>query len=148
MKKSTAIFLQTLIVLIGLSTLTFLIWEPQVEGVNANATNFEIYFKDPFLAYAYFASIPFFVALTQAFKVFGYARQNNAFTDASVKALRTIKYCGIAMIGFVIGGEIIILSGEVDDRPPVLFMGLLITLGSIVIAITAAKFERIAHASK
>ena len=56
-----------------------------------HATLFEIYFKDPFLAYAYIASIPFFVALYQAFKVLGYAGQNKVFSQAAVKAMRTIK---------------------------------------------------------
>jgi hypothetical protein len=49
-----------------------MLWEPHVEGVNAHATLFEKYFN-PFVVYAYVASIPFFVALYQAFKVLGYA---------------------------------------------------------------------------
>src|SRR5687768_12938489 len=101
MKRSSAVFLQTLIVLIGIGALAFLLWEPHIEGRNAHATPFEIYFKDPFLAYAYVASIPFFVALYQAFKVLGYAGQNKIFSQAAVKALRTIKLCATAIIGFV-----------------------------------------------
>src|SRR5882757_4418154 len=64
-------FLQAVIVLIGIGALALMLWEPHIEGRNAHATLFEIYFKDPFLAYAYIASIPFFVALYQAFKVLG-----------------------------------------------------------------------------
>jgi len=37
-------------VLIGVGVLAGLLWEPQIEGRNVNATQFEIYFKDPFLA--------------------------------------------------------------------------------------------------
>ena len=70
-----------------------MLWEPHVEGRNAHATTFEIYFKDPFLAFAYIASVPFFVGLYQAFKLLGYAGQNKIFTQEAVKALRTIKYC-------------------------------------------------------
>ena len=76
MKRSSTIFLQVVIVLIGIGALALLLWEPHVEGRNAHATLFEIYFKDPFLAYAYVASIPFFVALYQAFKVLGYVGQD------------------------------------------------------------------------
>jgi len=94
-------FLQTVIVLIGMAALALLLWEPHIEGRNAHATLFEIYFKDPFLAYAYIASIPFFAALYQAFKVLGYAGRNEVFSQAAVKALRTIKYCAIGIIGFV-----------------------------------------------
>src|SRR6185503_16641248 len=92
------IFLQAVIVLIGIGALALLLWEPHIEGRNAHATPFEIYFKDPFLAYAYFASIPFFAGLYQTFKMLGYIGQNKAFSRASVKALRTIKYCAIAII--------------------------------------------------
>jgi hypothetical protein len=59
------IFLQAVIVLIGIGALALMLWEPHIEGRNAHATLFEIYFNDPFLAYAYLASIPFFVALYQ-----------------------------------------------------------------------------------
>src|SRR5262249_9421525 len=96
MKRSSTAFLQMVIVLIGIGALAIMLLEPRVEGRNAHATNFEIYFKDPFLAYAYIASIPFFVALYQGFKVLGYAGQNRVFSQAAVKALRTIKFCAIA----------------------------------------------------
>src|SRR5215467_12919113 len=106
------IFLQAVIVLIGIVALALLLWEPHIEGRNAHATLFEIYFNDPFLAYAYLASIPFFVALYQAFKVLGYAGQNKVFSQAAVKALRTIKYCAIAIIGFVAVSVIFFLSSD------------------------------------
>ena len=143
MKKGPTIFLQVVIVLIGIGALALMLWEPHIEGRNANATLFEIYFKDPFLAYAYFASIPFFVALYQAFKVLGYIGQNKAFSQATVKALRTIKFCALAIIGFVAVGELFIMLGNSDDRAGGVFMGILITFGSAVIATAAAIFERI-----
>lgn len=143
MKQSSTVFLQTVIVLIGIGALALLLWEPHIEGRNAHATNFEIYFKDPFLAYAYFGSTPFFLALYQAFKVLGYAGQNKIFSPAAVKALRTIKFCAIAIIGFVAVGEIFIMLNTSEDRAGGVFMGLLITFGSIVIATAAAMFEQI-----
>jgi hypothetical protein len=144
MKQSSTIFLQIVIVLIGIASLALLLWEPQIEGVNAHATNFEIYFKDPFLALVYIGSIPFFVALYQAFKVLGYAGQNKIFSPAAVKALRTIKYCALATIGFVVVEEIfIILNHGSDDAAGGVFIGVLITFASIVIATAAAMFERI-----
>ena len=143
MKRSSILFLQTVIVLIGLSALALLLWEPQIEGVNAHATNFEIYFKDPSLALVYAGSIPFFFALYQAFRVLGYAGQNRVFSEPAVQALRTIKYCAIAIVGFVVVEEIfILLNNSGDDRSGGIFMGILITFGSIVIATAAAVFER------
>ena len=143
MKKSSTIFLQVIVVLIGIGALAVMLWEPHVEGRNAHATLFEIYFKDPFLAYAYIASIPFFVALYQAFKVMGYVRHNQTFSQTTVKALRTIKYCAIAIIGFVAVSVIFLMFGDKDDRPAGVFMRILITFASIVVATTAAMFERI-----
>jgi hypothetical protein len=143
MKRSSTAFLQGVIVLVGLGALALMLWEPHLEGRNARATPFEVYFKDPFLAYAYIASIPFFVALYQAFKVLGYAGRDKVFSQAAVKALRTIKYCALAIIGFVAGAEIFILMHDSDDRAGGVFMGILITVGSIVIATAAAMFERV-----
>jgi hypothetical protein len=144
MKRSSTIFLQIVIVLIGIGAFALLLWEPQIEGVNAHATNFEIYFKDPFLALVYIGSIPFFVALYQAFRVLGYAGQNKVFSQAAVNALRTIKSCALAIIGFVVVEEIfILLNHGSDDATGGVFMGVLIAFGSIVIATAAAMFERI-----
>jgi hypothetical protein len=144
MKRSSTIFLQIVIVLIGIGALALLLWEPRIEGRNAHATNFEIYFKDPFLVLVYIGSIPFFVALYQAIKVLGYAGQNRIFSQEAVKALRTIKYCALAIVGFVVVEEIIImLTHGNDDAAGGVFMGVLITFGSIVIATAAAMFERI-----
>jgi hypothetical protein len=144
MKRSSTIFLQIVIVLIGIGALALLLWEPQIEGRNVHATNFEIYFKDPFLALVYLGSIPFFAALYQAFKVLGYAGQNKIFSKEAVKALRTIKYCALAIIGFVVIEEIIIiLNHGSDDLAGGVFMGILITFGSIVVATAAAMVERI-----
>ena len=144
MKRSSTIFLQIVIVLIGIGALVLLLWEPHIEGRNAHATNFEIYFKDPFLALVYIGSIPFFVGLYQAFKVLGYAGQNKIFSQAAVKALRIIKYCALATVGFVVVEEIFIMLNHGSDDPAGgVFMGVLITFGSIVVAAAAAMFERV-----
>jgi hypothetical protein len=143
MKRSSTVFLQLVIVLIGIGILALLLWEPHLEGRNKHATLFEIYFKDSFLAYVYIGSIPFFVALYQAFKVLGYAGQNNIFSPAAVKALRTIKYCAIAIIGFVAASVVFFLFSDPDDRPAGVFMRILITFPAIVVATAAAMFERI-----
>jgi Protein of unknown function (DUF2975) len=143
MKRSSTIFLQVVIVLIGIGALALLLWEPHIEGVNAHAAFFEVYL-DPFIALVYIGSIPFFVALYQAVKVLGYARQNKVFSQPAVNALRTIKYCAIAIIGFVAVEELFILLNHGSDDPAGgIFMGVLITFGSIVIATAAAVFERV-----
>ncbi len=148
MNRAAIAFLKVVVVLIGLGALAFLIWEPQIEGRNAHATFFEIYFTDTFLAYAYVASIPFFVALYQALRVLGYAADDSVFSHASVKALRTIKLCALIIIGFVVAGELIfILFNDSDDRAGGVFMGILIASGSLVAAAAAAMFEGIVRSA-
>jgi hypothetical protein len=143
MNRSAALFLQIVIVLIGIGVLGLLLWEPHLEGRNAHATTFEIYFKDPFLAYVYVGSIPFFIALHRAFGLFGHVRQNGSFSPVTLHALRTIKRCALAVIGFVAGAAIIILLlGDGEDRPPGIFMCALAALAMTVIATTAAFSAR------
>lgn len=141
-----AVAAQLVLVLIGVGTLAFLLWEPHLEGRNAHATLFEIYFNDPFLAYVYVGSSSFFAVLYQAFKVLRYAGEDRFFTQATATGLRSMKHCAMAIIGFVAVGEVFILLGDSDDRAGGVFMGILITLGSLAIASAAAMFERSVHA--
>ena len=143
MKRSPALFLQVVVVLFGLGMLAFMLWEPHLEGRNAHATTFDIYFKDPFLAYMYVGSTTFFVALYRAFRLFGHVRQSGAFSRGSVDDLRVIRRCALALIGFVTAGlGFIILSGDQEDRPAGVFMCLLVILPSGVIALAAGRAAR------
>ena len=65
MKRGSTTFLQAVILLLGVGVFAFLLWEPNLEGRNVNATLFEIYFKDPFLAYIYLAFVPFLSVFTR-----------------------------------------------------------------------------------
>jgi hypothetical protein len=142
--RSSTLFLRTVILLIGISAVALLLWEPRLEGRNAHATNFEIYFNDPFLALVYAGSIPFFVALHQAFKLLGHAGQSTVFSPQAVKRLRTIKTCAMVIIGFVVAEEVfILLTHGDDDAAGGIFIGLVIIFGAVVVAATAAMFERI-----
>ena len=146
MKKSSTIFLQVVIVLIGIGVLVALLWEPHLEGRNVNSTLFEIYFKDPFLAYVYLGSIPFFVGLYQAFKVLGYVGQNKTFSQATVKALWIIKYCALITAGAIVAADAFLMiaarsSGE--DAAGAVALGIVATFASIVIGTAAAVFERV-----
>ena len=144
MRRGVTIFLQVVIVLLGLGMLALLLWEPQVEGRNVHATQFEIYFKDPFLAYIYLAFVPFFVGLTRAFKILGYARRNEIRSQHSLRALRIIKYCGLTTAIFIVGAEayIFIFVRGTDDIAGGVMMGAFIIFVSAIIATAAAVFER------
>lgn len=146
MKRGSTIFLQAVVTLIGIGALALLLWEPHLEGVNAHATTLsEIYFDDPFLAYVYTGSIAFFVALYQAFKLLGYIGRNEVFSQRSVKALRTIRYCAMTIVAFLVGAEgfLFFVQRKVEeDIAGGVMMGVVMIFLSIVVATAAAVFER------
>ncbi len=148
LKRFSIIFLQVVVVLLGIGALFLLLWEPHMEGRNLHATPFEIYFKDPFLLYAYTASVSFFVGLFQVFRLFGHIGKNRIFTQNAVKALRTIKYCAIVIIAFALGAEayfITVQAGKGEDIAGGLAMGCLIIFISVIVAVAASLFEKILH---
>src|SRR6185437_4511292 len=144
MKRSSTIFLQVVIVLIGIVALVIMIRFPLTEGRAANLDLYHIY-ADPFLAYGYLASIPFFVALYQAFKLLGYIGQNKVFSLSSVKTLRAIKYCAIILSASIVMAALFIITSHNKDDDPAGFIAMCIvtTFLSIVIATAAAVFERL-----
>ena len=143
MKRSSTIFLQVVIVLIGIVALAIMIRFPLTEGRAVNLDLFSIY-SDPLIVYGYLASIAFFVALYQAFKLLGYIGKNKVFSLSSVKALRTIKYCAIILSASIVMAVLFIMTSHNKDDDPAGFiaMGILTTFISIVIATAAAVFER------
>ncbi|MFA7419284.1 MAG: DUF2975 domain-containing protein [Melioribacteraceae bacterium] len=141
-REAVGILLQAVIIFIGIGAFIFMLWEPHIEGRNAHSTLFEIYFNDPFLAFAYIASIPFYMGIYNAVKVLGYYRQNNVVSKGAVKSLRTIKLCALSIIGSVFVGEIFIMMNESDDRAGGVFMGFLIISISVGIAAAASKFQK------
>lgn len=144
MKKSSVIFLQAVIVLFGIGTLALLLWEPHLEGRNVNATLVQIYFHDPFLAYAYTASIAFFVALYKAFTLLGYIGRNEIFTQHSVNTLRSIKYSAMSLVGFILLPLVyLFIVRPEDDIAGGVAIGLVLLFVSAVIATAAAVFERL-----
>ena len=107
-----------------------------------NATLFQVYFNDPFLAYAYASSIAFFLALFEAFKLLRYIGHNQVFTLKSVKALRTIKYCALSLVGLILAPvALLFIVRPEDDIAGGVAGGLFLIFVSTIIATAAAIFE-------
>jgi hypothetical protein len=144
MKRISILFLQAVIVLIGIVALTFLIWTPLTEGRATNLDAFSIY-SDPFILYVYVASIAFFIILYKVFKLLSYIGQHRVFSSSSIKILKSIKYCAIVLsILIAMAGVYIRLFHNLDDDPAgflaICALGVFV---SIVIATTANVFEMI-----
>jgi len=144
MKKISTVFLQTVIVLIGMVALAILIWFPLTEGRATNLDLFSIYF-DKFVLYGYAASIAFFVALYKAFKLLGYIGQNKVFSLNSVNALKSIKYCAIILSSLIVAAGLFIriFHNKDDDPAGFLVICFVTTFVSIIVATAAAIFEKI-----
>lgn len=143
MKRSSTLFLKAVLILMATVVTAFLAWFPQVEGRAANLDLIGIY-SDPFILYIYVASIPFFVALFQAFKMLTYIEQNNAFSVKGVKALKNIKYCAAALALFMAGAMSWIYPfADDEDAPGVILLALIVMFAIIVIATAAGVFQKL-----
>lgn len=133
------------IILMGLVVLTGMLWLPQIEGRNKDAHWLGLYFNDPFLAYVYVGTAPFFVALYQAFKLLTYIGQNKTFSQGSVNVLKNIKYCAIAIILFLVGALILvrIFAGVQDDPAGPTAIGLVVIFATIVVGTFAAVLQKL-----
>src|SRR5258706_5067121 len=143
MKRISIVFLQAVIVLIGIVALVILC-RVLFTGVRATNLNlFRIYF-DPFILYGYATSIAFFVALYNAFKLLGYIGQKKVFSSSSVKTLKNIKYCAIVLSILIVaaGLYIRICHSKEDDPAGFLAFFILTTVASIVVGTAAARFVK------
>jgi len=143
MKQVSTLFLKIVISLIALGALVNMIWFPQTEGRATNLDLISIY-TDPFIIYGYIASVPFFVALYQAIKLLGLVDKNKIFSQLSVKAVRNIKNCSIAIVGFLVVAILYIrITAQGDDPAGPTMVGFIAIFTSVVIATAAAVFERL-----
>lgn len=144
MKKISTVFLQGVVVLIGIIALAILIRFPMLEGRAANLDLLHIY-ADPLIIYAYVASIAFFLGLYNAFKLLGFIGHNKVFSQSSVNALKNIKYCALTLsVLIVAAGVFIVIAHHKDDDPAgFIAMCIVTTFASIVVATAAAIFEKI-----
>lgn len=144
MRKILTTFLQSVVVIVGLCAIIALLVEPHFEGRNVNATLFEIYFKDPFLAYIYIASTPFFIALYQGFKLIDYLKYNLVFSQIAISRLRIISICALIFASAIFAADVylfIFMRGK-DDITGGLMLGLIIALLSLGVAIVAKKLNK------
>ncbi|RSK27656.1 DUF2975 domain-containing protein [Bacillus sp. HMF5848] len=145
MKHGTTLFLKLAVILLGIPVLALCIFlVPEIAKYMA-----ELYPEIPFMPYLvliglYATAIPFYFALYQAFILLNYIDMNKAFSETSVKALKTIKYCAITIsILYVLNMPLFYLFAEKDDAPGVIIIGLIMIFASMVIAVFAAVLQRL-----
>ncbi len=143
MRQGATLLLRGVVVLMATATIAAMIRFPQTEGRAANLDLVSIY-ADPLIIYGYLASIPFFVGLHQAFKILGYVDSDEIFSMRAVNAVRSIKYCALAMPVLITAAEaFIIINASDDDFAGPVALGIATSFVSIVIAAGAATVERL-----
>ncbi|MEK3735125.1 MULTISPECIES: DUF2975 domain-containing protein [Paenibacillus] len=142
MKRET-LFLKLTVFLIGTPIALLCVWGlPSI--MKDAAAYFPAYWLYPVLAGMYISAIPFFVALVQAYKLLNYIDRNEAFSDLSVRALRTIKYCGLSISGlYAVILPFLFFMADMDDAPGLLAIGIIIVFASFVIAAFAALLQKL-----
>ena len=141
MKRGSTNILRTVIFLIGLLVLAICIFGlPRLIAAETEG-DFDY---GPIFVGLYVPAIPFFYALYQALKLLGFIDHNKAFSRASVKTLRNIKYCAVIISGlFIAGMPYIFYVADRDDAPGVAAIGFVIIGASFVIATFAAVLQKL-----
>ncbi len=92
----------------------------------------------------YATTAPFFIALWQALKLLRYVDQNKTFSEASVRALRNIKYCATAIAILYVGGiPLLFPIADADDAPGLVAIGAIIACAPIVVAVFTGLLEKL-----
>lgn len=145
MKKKSTHFLRFAVFIMGLAVLALCIfalphmWQGAPEEFPIASAALSL-----IMIVMYAAAIPFYIALWQTLKLLKYIDENTAFSDLSVKALRNIKYCAIAIAALYVGGTPLLYPiAEADDAPGLLIVGMVIAAAPIVIAVFAAVLEKL-----
>lgn len=104
----------------------------------------------PFFVGAWILSLPVFIALYQILKLTQYIDEQTAFSEQSVTALQTIKYCAIAFSILVVLAAIttvvsVRITAPTEDTPPILLLGTILAGTSSVIATFVAVLQRLLH---
>jgi hypothetical protein len=145
MKHGSTLFLKSVISGIGIIVLAMCVfWFPHIgNGILREfpGVSFEL---TPALFGLYGSAIPFFFALYQALKLLSYVDKNKVFSELSVRAVKYIKYSGIAMsIFYAICLPLVYRIADIDDAPGLVVMGMAFTMAPTVVAVFAAVVQNV-----
>ncbi len=139
MKRGSTLILRGAVLIIGIVVLALCIFALP-GGIRSDET--EMY--RPILWGMYIPAIPLFFALYQTLKLLNYIDNNTAFSEQSVKALKYVKYCALAISAlYAAGMPYVFRVADRDDAPGVIVIGLLIIGTSFVIATSAAVLQKL-----
>ena len=146
MKRGSTLFLKIAVFLMGIPVLALCIFlVPEIAKEAAEYYPEWTYLKYPVLIAVYVTAILFFIVLYQALRLLSYIDKSKAFSELSVRALKYIKYCAIAIsiLSVVAIMPFIYVVAEDDDAPGLIILGMVIALAPTVIAVFAAVLQKL-----
>ncbi|WP_291651123.1 DUF2975 domain-containing protein [Clostridium sp.] len=142
MKQKTTVFFKLAIIFISITVFALCVFGFYFLANNSANPDYA-YILYPILIGIYTSVIPFYIALYKSFKLLSYISKNKASSQASVKALITIKYCAITISTlYLLVMPFIILLADKDDAPGAILIGALPILISIIIAVFANGLKK------
>lgn len=139
MKPGSTLILKVALLLIALAVLALCTIVLPMGIVSDN-----IGYYRPILIGMYLPAIPFFIGLYQAYQLLNLIDKNSAFSNSSVKTLKTIKYCAFSISAFyALGMPYVYYAAELDDAPGVILIGLVIVFASFVVGVFGAVLQKL-----
>jgi hypothetical protein len=144
MHKVSTLFLKGAVAIIGLiviSVALYLIYGITKEMIDVMPIQYELL---PILITVLLSLVPFIVGLLQALKLINMIEKNQAFSNASVIALKWIKKSASAIaILFSLCLLALYVLAELQDAPGVLVISLILIFAAAVIGVITAILERL-----
>jgi hypothetical protein len=145
-KRGSTWFLRGVIVFMGLVALAVCIFAlPSIaKGAIAEYPIIAPGWLYLFIGGLYLSTIPFFVALLQGMKLLHYIDTNISFSPVSLKALRIIKFCGIAIsICYAAGIPYLFRVADLDDAPGLILLSVAFACVPLIVATFAMVLQKL-----
>lgn len=138
MRHGSTLFLKSVIYLFGLAVLSLCVI---LVGV-ISAGNAGMFL--PIMLVMLLTAAPFFYALYQGLLLLRYIDQGTAFSQVSVRAIKTIKFCAAAISAlYALAMPYIVYFADKDDAPGAVLIGLVFIFAPLVTSVFAAVLEKL-----
>jgi hypothetical protein len=145
MQKGSTILLRAVVLALGLAVLGLCILVlPAIHREWPNEFPDLAYLTYPILGGLVLSALSFYAALVQTLKLLTYIDKDEAFSSKSVRALRKIKRCGLAIsVIYTLCLPAFYQIADKDDAPGLMVIGLIFVGAPLVVAVFAAVLERL-----
>ncbi len=142
MNHVSTLFLKGVICLIGLLAIGICVIIIGVVATGNGGEGVGLYL--PVVLGIVVTAIPFLYALYQGILLLGAIEKNTAFSEASVRSIRTIEYCAFTISAlYAAMMPFIIRAAHSDDAPGAVLLGLMGIFAPLITGVFAAVLQRL-----